>query len=802
MKNGFNILRPRWRKVLADLWDNKLRTILVVASIAVGVFAVGTIGNSYAIISEDINISYASINPANIEIVTEPFDEGLVKSIEDVPGVKEALGQHMVGVRLSKDGEQWISHNIIAQEEPETALISRRIPVDGQPYPGRRNMVIEHNNFYINDYEIGDTLMVEMPDGKIRYMELVGSVRDQAGVGRDFAALPKVYVSMDTLRWLGEPYNFNRLLVTVEGDSDDEAHIEQVAVAVEDKLERSNRTTFRRIIGKTNEHPFGSTVAAMLAVMGALGVLVMILSGSLIANTLNALLSQHLRQIGVMKLVGARSSQIRSMYIVLILAFGTLALLVSVPLAVVGSYGLVNLLAEQINIILQPYRFTPWVLVVMVLGALSVPLIAGYFPVSRGSRTTVRRAISDDAVVGMPSSPGLLARVGERLRFISRPIMLSIRNTFRRKGRLALTLFTLIMAGAVFIAVFNVRSSMLTYLNQLGEHFAADVSLTMERPYRIPKMEQALYGIESVIDVEGWGGAGAQIVDENDQVVTDLSLVGPPADSRQINPEMVAGRWLQPGDERVVIVSDSIYKKYPNIQPGDSLRLSVNDGRAEDWELGGVFRFTDQIEGVFGYATFDTLAKINNTPDQAATYRIMTNDNSREEEEATARLIDARLREQGFLVSLVESGRATLEQAATGINVLIVFLLMMAILTSLVGSIGLMGTMGMNVLERTREIGVMRAIGAVDTAIMASVIIEGATIGFISWVLGGLLAFPFSVLLLELMAIAFSAPVEPVFTPQGYIMWLGVVLALSVIASVLPARNAARLTIREVLAYE
>jgi putative ABC transport system permease protein len=85
---------------------------------------------------------------------------------------------------------------------------------------------------------------------------------------------------------------------------------------------------------------------------------------------------------------------------------------------------------------------------------------------------------------------------------------------------------------------------------------------------------------------------------------------------------------------------------------------------------------------------------------------------------------------------------------------------------------------------------------------MASVIIEGATIGFISWVLGGLLAFPFSILLLELMAVAFSAPVEPVFTPQGYILWLGVVLALSIIASVLPARNAARLTIREVLAYE
>jgi putative ABC transport system permease protein len=108
----------------------------------------------------------------------------------------------------------------------------------------------------------------------------------------------------------------------------------------------------------------------------------------------------------------------------------------------------------------------------------------------------------------------------------------------------------------------------------------------------------------------------------------------------------------------------------------------------------------------------------------------------------------------------------------------------------------------MNVLERTREIGVMRAIGAVDSEIIKSVIIEGAMIGFISWVLGSLLSFPFTVLLLRLMAVAFNAPVDPVFTPRGYIFWLFTVLFLSVVASVVPARNAARLTIREVLAYE
>ena len=69
------MIRPRWRKVLSDLWDNKLRTLLVVASIAVGVFSIGMIAGTYEIISKDMGASYASANPANIDIRTDDFNQ-------------------------------------------------------------------------------------------------------------------------------------------------------------------------------------------------------------------------------------------------------------------------------------------------------------------------------------------------------------------------------------------------------------------------------------------------------------------------------------------------------------------------------------------------------------------------------------------------------------------------------------------------------------------------------------------------------------------------------------------------------
>jgi putative ABC transport system permease protein len=76
-------------------------------------------------------------------------------------------------------------------------------------------------------------------------------------------------------------------------------------------------------------------------------------------------------------------------------------------------------------------------------------------------------------------------------------------------------------------------------------------------------------------------------------------------------------------------------------------------------------------------------------------------------------------------------------------------------------------------------------------------------IGIISFGLAVVLSVPFTYGLSTIVSLAvFETPIDVVFTITGYGIWLGLVLILSAFASILPARNAARLTIREVLAYE
>ena len=131
------------------------------------------------------------------------------------------------------------------------------------------------------------------------------------------------------------------------------------------------------------------------------------------------------------------------------------------------------------------------------------------------------------------------------------------------------------------------------------------------------------------------------------------------------------------------------------------------------------------------------------------------------------------------------------------------FLLIMAVLLAVVGGLGLMGTMSINVLERTREIGVLRAIGASNGAVLRIVIAEGVLIGVLSWAIGALLALPLSLLLSNAVGVAFlQMPLDFVFSLSGLAIWLGIVVLLAALASFLPAWSASRVTVRDVLAYE
>lgn len=809
-------MKPRWRKVLHDLLDNKARTLLVVFSIAVGVFSIGVIAGAYQIISTDMSASYSANRPANIELRMTDFDEEMLALIRNQRGVQNAEARRVINIRARVPGSQkWTTLDLIAFDDFEENTINLLSPIEGQVVPKKREVLLEQGVLEDLATGVGQTLEFQLPDGSTKSLPVVGIVQDTAASAGDFLASPSGYITMSTLPYLGEPQLFNRALVSLAENDDDLVHIREMGARLKDKVEKNGSIVIRTRFSQTHEHPLGDTLNAILGILLALGILIVFLSSSLIANTLNALLNQHLRYIGVIKLVGGQRRHVMFMYLALILAFGVLALLIAVPLGGQGAYGLALFIASELNFNILGYRIVPAALIIQILVGLLVPLIAGLVPVFNGSRVTVLRALSGGLaeegirVKAGPDRVPTLERIQLRLAHllagrrihIPRPFVISLRNTFRRRGRLALTLFTLTMGGAIFVGVMNVRVSLHNYISEIGKYFAADVSLDFDRPYRLAEMQQKVMQIEGVQHVEGWQFVSGEVLDDQGEVLENINIFGPPADSQLIQPLLVSGRWIQPGDVRKLAISESALKYYSDLVPGAKIKLKI-DGKEELWEVVGIFKFVDR-EGILGYAPYEYISKMNNLVNRAYSFRVVTDRHDRPYQDAKAEELDTYLRDLGFKLRIAEAGRASLDTAVESLDILVIFLLIMAVLTAIVGSMGLTGTMGMNVMERTREIGIMRAIGADDHAVMRTVIAEGIFIGMISFGLAIVLSIPITYLLLNIVSLAiFQTPINVIFTYLGYVIWLGLVLLLSILASILPARNAARLTIREVLAYE
>jgi putative ABC transport system permease protein len=113
-----------------------------------------------------------------------------------------------------------------------------------------------------------------------------------------------------------------------------------------------------------------------------------------------------------------------------------------------------------------------------------------------------------------------------------------------------------------------------------------------------------------------------------------------------------------------------------------------------------------------------------------------------------------------------------------------------------------MGSLGISVVERTREIGVMRAIGARSPAIMGLFVMEGVLQGVLSWLMAIPIAFVVSQPLARLLGqTMIEIELDYAFSGTAVVIWLLVIIVISLLASILPARQAIRISVRESLAY-
>jgi putative ABC transport system permease protein len=830
------MVSPRWHKVVRDLWGHKGRTILVVLSIAVGVFAVGMVAGSQTIITRGMTESWASVNPASSSIFSDLFDEDFLWTVRHMAGVKAADARRSNNFRFKilRDGVEvktaagagtqngWRNLSLITYLNYDDMRVFRLRPESGAWPPPKEQVLIERASLGWMDARVGDSVLVETPSGKQRELRIAGTVHDLTQTSASWVGRGTGYVTPETMEWLGFDPGFDELDLIVSGDALNKQHVTAVTEEVRNKVETSGRQVYYTWIPTPGKHPAAESIDPINMILGVLGLLSLILSGFLVINTMQAQLAQQRRQIGIMKAVGGQFGQVLGVYYAMVVAYGVLALAIGVPLGILAAGWMSNFMATIVNFDLPSLRPSTQVLLMELAVGLLVPVLAALYPILSAVRISAARAMSDYGISNLRTRrvrrPGAKAasasgapgndpkaaprpsKAGLGSRLLSRPLLLSLRNTFRRRGRLLLTLATLVMAGAIFIAVFTVKDSLTLTLSDMYNYIEYDAYVALKRPYRIDYLQRLALEVPEVKAAESWGFATSRRIRPDKSESDNIIMYAPNADSPLVHPTLVTGRWLLPADDNAIVVNTLLLKDEPDVKVGDDITLKIS-GDETKWKVVGIMKGTPPI--AMAYVNYPYLAKLQGYVGRSSVLFTVTDAHDAASQARVAQALEDQFEAAGVGVSSTQTSSTERSQIQARFDVLVMFLLIMAVLLAVVGGIGLMGTMSLNVIERTREIGIMRAVGATGLAISQIVIVEGVLIGMISWAIGTLLAYPLSIALCNMVGNSIlRSPLSYTFSTTGAVLWLIIAAGLSTLASLLPARSASRISVREVLAYE
>ena len=793
-----------WKKVWADFWGNKSRTFLTILTIMVGTFAVGAANNLRLYMSENMDSDYLSAKPSEATIYTSLLDDDMVKMAREVPGVDAVEGRSVMLANLIRPDEEQISIQFTAIEDPNKLTVNLLKPAKGGtgiPLPGRKQILLDSSAAMLG-YKPGDMITIELTNGRRRQLTVVGYVHDITAfqyMGRAVDSIPS-YVTPETMEWLGGSRSYNSLTVSVAENQTDQTHVTEVAHAVGAHLEKAGATVYYYLIIYPGHHYTWPTLQGIFFLTSALGYMIVFSSGFLIINTVIALMAQQTRQIGMMKAVGGGTSQIFGMYIILILLFGLVALVIAIPLANWAAEYIGTGMSARLNFFALPYKPYAQTIVQQVIIALVVPLLAAILPIFSSVRVTIREALTDYGI-GANAKPKD-KRVSKGTLLIPRPMRLSLRNAFRRKTRLTLTLFALVLGGSIFMAVYNMWATFDKMLEDLQGYFLSDVNIVFDRYYRFEEVSAIALDNPGVSTVEGWIEYPGTLITGEDEAGAEIQFVAPPSTSKLIDPVITAGRWLTTGDENAIVIGNLLLRMFPNLKIGDWLTIKI-DGKETKWQIVGIYMMTADTGNPVLYVNYEYLTHITGRSGQVYSLRVLTDRHDGVTQSRIADELDALYEARGIQITNATTSTEWSESVTAITDIIIYFMMVMAVLIAIVGGLGLMGTMSINVLERTREIGVMRAIGASNGDIQGIVIVEGMVIGLLSWALSILVSVPITgVLTYGVGTATLGFPLPPVLDPRGITVWLVFSLVLTLVSSALPARGASRLTVKDTLAYD
>jgi putative ABC transport system permease protein len=762
----------------------------MVAAVAASLVGTGAVLGAYAILSREITANYLGTRPASATLeIDGDATPDLVQRARSAPGVSEAEAREVVIAR-ARVGDDWRRMLLFVIDDFEHMRLNTFRTEAGAWPPPAGSMLIERSAVPMLAADIGQSVLIKTPHGAAVLVPISGRVHDPGLAPAWQERSGYGYITRATLARLGESPFLGELRIELQGRNARE--IEDGATRVANHLAASGAVVREIRVPPPAQHPHQRQMTTILMMMMGFSVAALLLSAVVVAGSLSAMLARQLREIGVMKTLGARASQIAGMYAVMVGLLGASAAVASLPLAILGALAFSRAVSRMLNFTLYSSSIPAWVFAVQAVAAVVVPLLVAAVPIAKASRVSVRQAIDDHGVSA------------DRVRNALSRLPAVLRNAARRPARLALTIGLLATGGAMFMTAINVKAGWEAIVSKVYQTRFHDLEVRLYAPQPVAAIE-GLRGVEDVRIAEPWGYASAAWARPGQLPVTrtwpdrghgSFSVMAPPVHTELMTLPVKAGRWLRDDDADAVVLNHVAAAQMPEATVGSTVNILI-DGQPSTWRVEGI---VEEIGSpAVAYVTSSAFARATSGQGRVRMSRIALKPGVQRSN--ALRRIDEAMSEAGMAVESVTP--LSEQRTAVGEHILILIrtLVAMATILGIVGTLGLGSAMGTSILARTRELAVMKVVGATPQRITRMLVAEGLAVGALSWIAAYACSIPLTRLVDELVgSLGFLAPLPLVSSPWAAGLWLVMLIAVSGLATVLPARRAGALSVREALA--
>jgi putative ABC transport system permease protein len=788
-------MNMKFKKALSELRMNPRRTALVIFALAIGIWGVGSLMVSTTILRNDLRENFSRTSPPHAVLISEGFGRLDLATFRSRPEIENAEFRDLSLQRIEVHPDEWIPLWLFGVEDFDSLNLARFYNEKGKNVPDPGTMLIERDGQLISRLTLGSLARVRA-EGRVIEVPITGISFDPAQAPATQDHFIYAYVDKTTYMSITGERTGRRLILRLK-EPRTRQDVQSAVDCIVDDLRSSGITVATVNVPKLNEHPHQWQLDTLLLLQGSIAFLALLMGAVLVSQLMAAILSRQIRQIGILKAIGASRSDIFHIYLAMVIVFGIAAGVLAMPLAVATGYAFSRFVAAKLNFNILTTSLPLYLYVVQGTVALLMPALFSLPSLVRGIRVSVQQALSDYGISQLRASGSGSSTAPWPL---PAGVLLAFRNTLRRKRRIVVTVITMALGVAIFSTGFNVRQSLGNLLSDVREGMRHDVQVVLRQ--QLPR-DQALApfrSLENLDRIETWSGGIGEL--QSNVVATDdgTGIIALPYNTDLMRLRIEKGRWLRGFGEREVVLNQKAMEKY-RLQVGEMVTLNVA-GKRLPFRLVGVVWELDKAKIYMDREQYDAIA---NPGHMVNSLMFVAKDRRYDKIIDLKRDIEKAIAPTDLNVLYVMSQAERVKVIYDHLNIILTTIVFLALTVLVVSALGMASATGISIMERTREIGVLRAIGATPEMIYRLFVFEGMIVSVTSVFLGLLLAWPLSVAASPFfgsLMLGEGALLRFAFSANGFWITLVTTIAFGWLASRIPARRAIEVSTREALMYE